>query len=69
MCGKGGGGGGMRLFSVMSDGTLRGEMKRYVKDMSGHIFAECGGTYIRVKNPIEEMIKLSSVGVCLSVCV
>ena len=29
-------GGGVRLFSVASDGTLRGEMKRYVKVMSGH---------------------------------
>jgi hypothetical protein len=29
-------GGGVRLFSVTSDGTLRGKMKRYVKDiMSG----------------------------------
>jgi hypothetical protein len=27
-------GGGVRLFSVTSDGTLRGEMKRYVKNMS-----------------------------------
>jgi len=45
---KGGGGGGggvrsVRLFSVTSDGTLRGEMKRYVKVMSGHKFAERGG--------------------------
>ena len=36
-------GGGVRLFSVTSDGTLRGEMKRYVKNMSGHKFAECWG--------------------------
>ena len=27
-------GSGVRLFSVTSDGTLMGEMKRYVKDMS-----------------------------------
>ena len=42
-CGDGELGGGVRLFSVMSDGTLRGEMKRYVKNMSGHKFAELGG--------------------------
>ena len=36
-------GGGVRLFSVTRDGTLRGEMKIYVKDMSGHKFAERGG--------------------------
>jgi len=36
-------GGGVRLFSVTRDGTLRGEMKIYVKDMSEHKFAERGG--------------------------
>ena len=34
VCGGGKLGGGVRLFSVTSDGTLRGEMKRYVKNMS-----------------------------------
>ena len=37
------GGGMLRLFSVTSDGKLRGEMKSYVKDVSGHKFAERGG--------------------------
>jgi hypothetical protein len=37
------GGGVLRLFSLTSDGTLRGEMKRHVKDVSGHKFAERGG--------------------------
>jgi hypothetical protein len=48
-CDKGGGGGVLRLFSVTSDDTLRlrGEMKRYVKDMSGHKFAECGGVFCK----------------------
>jgi hypothetical protein len=32
-------GGGVRLFSATRDGTLRGEMKIFVKDMSGHKFA------------------------------
>ena len=41
-------GGGVRLFSVTSDGTLRGEMKRYVKDMSGHKFAERGGDVLQI---------------------
>jgi hypothetical protein len=41
-------GSGVRLFSVASDGTLRGEMKRYVKDMSGHKFAECGGDVLQI---------------------
>ncbi len=36
-------GGGVRLFSVTRDGTLRREMKIYVKDMSGHKFGERGG--------------------------
>ena len=36
-------GGGVRLFSMTRDGTLRGEMKIYVKDMFGHKFAERGG--------------------------
>jgi len=42
-CGGGELGGGVGLFSMLSDGTLRGEMKRYVKNMSGHKFAECWG--------------------------
>ncbi len=33
-------GGDVQLFSVTRDGTLRGEMKVYVKDMSGHNIAE-----------------------------
>jgi hypothetical protein len=41
-------GGGVRLFSVTSDDTLRGEMKRYVKDMSGHKFAERGGDVLQI---------------------
>ncbi len=41
-------GGGVWLFSVTSDGTLRGEMKRYVKDMSRHKFAECGGDVLQI---------------------
>ena len=53
---KGGSGGGgvrqrraaVRLFSVTSDGTLRGEMKRYVKVMSGHKFAERGGDVLQI---------------------
>ena len=40
-------GGGVRLFSVTRDGTLRGEMKIYVKDMSGHKFAERGGDVLQ----------------------
>ena len=41
--------GGVRLFSVASDGTLRGKMKRYVKDnMSGHKFAERGGDVLQI---------------------
>ncbi len=40
-------GGGVQLFSVR-DGTLRGEMKRYVKDISGHKFAECGGDNLQI---------------------
>ena len=38
----------MRLFTVTSDGTLRGEMKRYVKVMSGHKFAERGGDVLQI---------------------
>ena len=38
----------MRLFSVTRDGTLRGEMKIYVKDMSGHKFAERGGDVLQI---------------------
>jgi hypothetical protein len=42
-------GGGERLFSVTSDGTLRGEMKRYVKhNMSGHKFAELVGDVLQI---------------------
>mgnify|MGYP006180294715 FL=1 len=41
-------GGGVRLFSVTSDGTLRGEMKRYVKVMSGHKFAQRGGDVLQI---------------------
>ena len=41
-------GGSVRLFSVTRDGTLRGEMKIYVKDMSGHKFAECGGDVLQI---------------------
>ncbi len=40
-------GGGVRLFSVTRDDTLRGEIKIYVKDMSGHKFAERGGTFCK----------------------
>ena len=40
--------GGVRLFSVARDGTLRGEMKIYVKDMSGHKFAERGGEVLQI---------------------
>ena len=39
---------GVRLFSVTRDGTLRGEMKIYVKDMSGHKFAERGGDALQI---------------------
>ena len=57
--------GGGRHFSVTRDGTLRGEMKIYVKDMSGHKFAERGGdsanlcfydrhTHNRVKNRVKK---------------
>jgi hypothetical protein len=56
-------GGSVRLFSLMSDGTLRGEMKRYVK----HKFAERGGDvlqicvfmtniHIRVKNRVKKTL-------------
>jgi len=38
----------MQFFSVMSDGMLRGEMKRYVKNMSRHKFAECGGGVLQI---------------------
>jgi hypothetical protein len=41
-------GGGVRLFSVTRGGTLRGEMKIYVKDMSGHKFAERGGGVLQI---------------------
>ena len=41
-------GGGVRLFSVTRDRTLRGEMTIYVKDMSGHNFAECGGDVLQI---------------------
>ena len=41
-------GGGVRLFSMTRDVTLRGEMKRYVKDMSGHTFAERGGDVLQI---------------------
>jgi hypothetical protein len=43
-------GGGMHLFSVTRDGTLRGEMKRYVEDdnMSRHKFAERGGDVLQI---------------------
>ena len=41
-------GGGVRLFSATRDGTLRGEMKIYVKDMSGHKFAERGGDVLQM---------------------
>ena len=41
-------GGGMWLFSVTRDGTLRGEMNIYVKDMSGHKFAERGGDVLQI---------------------
>jgi hypothetical protein len=40
-------GGGVRLFSMTRDGTLRGEMKIYVKDMSGHKFAERGEAFCK----------------------
>ncbi len=30
------------------DGTLREEMKRYVKDISGHKFAERGGDVLQI---------------------
>ena len=57
-------GGGAALFC---DKTLRGEMKRYVKDISGHKFAERGGgrsanlwfcdqhTYNRVENRVNSL--------------
>ena len=41
-------GGGMWLLSVTSDGTLRAEMKRYLKNMSGHKFAEPGGDFLQI---------------------
>ena len=41
-------GSGVRLFSMMSDGTLKGEMKGYVKAMSGHKFAERGGDVLQI---------------------
>jgi hypothetical protein len=48
-CGGGERGGGVRLFSVTRDCTLRGEMKRYVKNnMSGHNFAERGGDNLKI---------------------
>jgi hypothetical protein len=40
--------GGVRLFSVTRDGTLREELKIYVKDMSGHKFAERGGDVLQI---------------------
>ena len=49
-------------FSPSRDGTLRGEMKRYVKDMSGDKFAGRSAnlcfydqhTYNRVKNRVKK---------------
>ena len=41
-------GGGVWLLSVTSDGMLRAEMKRYVKNMSGHKFAEPGGGVLQI---------------------
>jgi hypothetical protein len=41
-------GGGVRLFSVTRDGTMRREMKIYVKDMAGHKFAERGGDVLQI---------------------
>ncbi len=41
-------GGGVRLFFVTRDVTLRGEMKIYVKEMSGHKFAERGGDVLQI---------------------
>jgi hypothetical protein len=41
-------GGGVRLFSVTREGTLRGEMKIYFKDMSRHKFAERGGELLQI---------------------
>ncbi len=45
-------GGGVRwqraALHVTRDGTLRGEMKIYVKDMSGHKFAEPGGDVLQI---------------------
>ncbi len=41
-------GGGVRLFSLTRDSMLRGEMKIYVKDMSGHKFAERGGDVLQI---------------------
>ena len=43
-------GGGVWLFSVTRDGTLRREMKIYFKDnnMSGHKFAERGGDVLQI---------------------
>jgi hypothetical protein len=59
---RGGGGGGVRRAAVacgigercgggaalFCDKTLRGEMKRYVKDMSGHKFAERGVDVLQI---------------------
>jgi hypothetical protein len=36
------------LIAVTRDRTLRGEMKSYVKDMSGHKFAESGGDILQI---------------------
>ncbi len=41
-------GGGVRLFSATKDGPLRGEMKIYGIDMSGHKFAERGGDILQI---------------------
>ncbi len=40
-------GGGVRLFSVTRDGTLRGEMKINVKDMSDINLQNVGGTFCK----------------------
>jgi hypothetical protein len=55
-CGGGERGGGSGEGSVQRrraallrrDGTLSGEMKRYIKDISGHKFAERGGGVLQI---------------------
>jgi hypothetical protein len=65
-------GGGVRLFPVTSIGTLRREMKRYVKDMSGHKFAKRGGGVLQICVFMTDMKRCKSVskrGIIKCLCV